>query len=218
MSSTDENLKENPAEEQLEEMETEMAFDEQEIVKTEEHLLEQLAEAEKKAEEHWELLLRTKAEMENLRRRTDKDLENAHKYGMEKFVTEMLPVKDSMELGLAAEEATAESLLEGMRLTLNMFNNVFDKLSVKEINPEGEKFDPELHQAMTMQPTDDVEPNTVLSVMQKGYTLNERLVRPAMVMVSKTADDAEKNLLRALNLNRPTPYSLIRTNSDTYGD
>lgn len=190
MSSTDENLKENPAEEQLEELETEMAFDEQEIVKTEEHLLEQLAEAEKKAEEHWELLLRTKAEMENLRRRTDKDLENAHKYGMEKFVTEMLPVKDSMELGLAAEEATAESLLEGMRLTLNMFNSVFDKLSVKEINPEGEKFDPELHQAMTMQPTDDVEPNTVLGVMQKGYTLNERLVRPAMVMVSKKADDA----------------------------
>jgi len=131
------------------------------------------------------LLLRTKAEMENLRKRTEKDLENAHKYGMEKFVNEMLPVKDSMEMGLAAEDVTVESLHEGMKLTMNMFNTTFEKLNVKEINPLNEPFDPELHQAMTMQEAVDVEPNTVIAVMQKGYLLNDRLVRPAMVIVSK---------------------------------
>jgi molecular chaperone GrpE len=188
MSSTNEELKQ-PADtaesEHLEAMEEEMAYDEKDIVETEDKLLEQLKEAEKKAEENWELLLRTKAEMENLRKRTEKDLENAHKYGMEKFVSEMLPVKDSMELGLAAEEVTVESLHEGMKLTMNMFNSTFEKLGVKEINPDNEPFDPELHQAMTMQATDDVEPDTVIAVMQKGYLLNDRLVRPAMVVVSK---------------------------------
>ena len=185
MSSSNEELKQSAENEHLEEMEEEMAFEEDDIVKSEEHLQQQLALAEKKAEENWELLLRTKAEMDNLRKRTEKDLENAHKYGMEKFVNEMLPVKDSMELGLAAEDVTVESLHEGMKLTMNMFNATFEKIGVKEFNPLNEPFDPELHQAMTMQPTDEVEPNTVITVMQKGYTLNGRLVRPAMVIVSK---------------------------------
>ncbi len=188
MSSGNEELKE-PVEAadggSLDEMEADMAFDEKEIVESEEALLQQLKEAEKKAEENWELLLRTKAEMENLRKRTEKDLEKAHKYGVEKFVNEMLPVKDSMELGLSAPDATAESLQEGMQLTMNMFNTALEKLGVKEINPVNEAFDPELHQAMTMQENDEVEANTVLTVMQKGYLLNERLVRPAMVVVSK---------------------------------
>jgi molecular chaperone GrpE len=188
MSSSNEELNQ-PAEaaesENLEAMEEEIAYDEKEIVDTEDHVLQQLKEAEQKAEENWQLLLRTKAEMENLRKRTEKDLENAHKYGMEKFVSEMLPVKDSMELGLAAQDVTVESLHEGMKLTMNMFNTTFEKLGVKEINPMNEPFDPELHQAMTMQETDDVEPDTVIAVMQKGYLLNDRLVRPAMVMVSK---------------------------------
>jgi len=185
MSSSNEELKEAAESEHLEQMEEDMAFDEEEIVKSEEHLLQQIEQAEKKAEENWELLLRTKAEMENLRKRTEKDLENAHKYGMEKFVNEMLPVKDSMELGLAAEDVTVESLHEGMKLTMNMFNTTFEKLGIKEINPLNEAFDPELHQAMTMQEAVDVEPNTVIAVMQKGYLLNDRLVRPAMVIVSK---------------------------------
>ena len=185
MSSSNEELKQSAENEHLEEMEEEMAFEEQEIVKSEEHLQEQLALAEKKAEENWELLLRTRAEMDNLRKRTEKDLENAHKYGMEKFVNEMLPVKDSMELGLAAEDVTVESLHEGMKLTMNMFNTTFEKLGVREIDPQNEPFDPELHQAMTMQEVNDVEPNTVIAVMQKGYLLNDRLVRPAMVIVSK---------------------------------
>jgi molecular chaperone GrpE len=188
MSSSNEELNrsaEAADSENLEAMEEEITYDEKEIVDTEDQVLQQLKEAEEKAEEHWQLLLRTKAEMENLRKRTEKDLENAHKYGMEKFVSEMLPVKDSMEMGLAAQDATVESLHEGMKLTMNMFNTTFEKLGVKEINPENEPFDPELHQAMTMQETDDVEPNTVIAVMQKGYLLNDRLVRPAMVMVSK---------------------------------
>ncbi|UCB56119.1 MAG: nucleotide exchange factor GrpE [Thiotrichales bacterium] len=188
MSSGNEELKE-PAESAentpLEEMEAEMAYDEKEIVESEDELLQQLKQAEKKAEENWELLLRTKAEMENLRKRTEKDLEKAHKYGMEKFVSEMLPVKDSMELGLAAQDATVESLHEGMELTMSMFNSALEKLGVEEINPENEAFDPELHQAMTLQESAEVEPNTVLTVMQKGYRLNERLIRPAMVVVSK---------------------------------
>ncbi len=185
MSTGNEELKKSAENEHLEEMEEEMAFEEDEIIQSEQHLQEQIALAEKKAEENWELLLRTKAEMDNLRKRTEKDLENAHKYGMEKFVNEMLPVKDSMELGLATEEVTVEGLHEGMKLTMNMFNTTFEKLGVKEINPLNEPFDPELHQAMSMQEMDGVEPNTVIAVMQKGYTLNDRLVRPAMVMVSK---------------------------------
>jgi molecular chaperone GrpE len=185
MSSSNEELNKTAEQEHLQDMETDMAYDEKEIVEAEDDLLQQLKDAEKKAEENWELLLRTKAEMENLRKRTEKDLENAHKYGMEKFVTELLPVKDSMELGLAAEDVTVESLYEGMQLTMNMLNTAFEKLGLTEINPENEPFDPELHQAMTMQESDQVEPNTVIAVMQKGYLLNERLVRPAMVIVSK---------------------------------
>jgi molecular chaperone GrpE len=191
MSSSEEELKQPSesenvaASENLEHMEEELMYAEDEIVKEQDQLVEQLAAAEKKAEEHWELLLRTRADMENLRKRTEKDLENAHKYGIEKFVSEMLPVKDSMELGIAAQDATVESLHEGMQLTMNMFDTAFQKLGVVEINPQNEAFDPELHQAMTMQESDEVEPNTVIMVMQKGYSLNGRLVRPAMVVVSK---------------------------------
>ena len=151
-------------------------------------LEEQLKAALAKADENWDQFLRTKADMENLRRRNQKDVENAHKYGAEKLINELLPIKESLELGMAIENATVESLNEGMQMTLNMFNSAFEKLAVEEINPINEKFDPECHQAMTMQPTDEVEPNTVLQVLQKGYRLNERLIRPAMVIVSKAAE------------------------------
>jgi len=126
--------------------------------------------------------------MDNLRRRNTKDLENAHKFGIEKFVTELLPVLDSMALGLAVEDASAESLREGMELTMNILQKMMEKLNIEEIDPLNEKFDPEKHQAMTMQPDADVEPNTVIAVMQKGYSLNDRLIRPAMVMVSKAVE------------------------------
>ena len=149
----------------------------------------QLEQAQAKASENWDAYLRAKAEMDNLRRRNTKDLENAHKFGIEKFVTELLPVLDSMALGLAVEDASAESLREGMELTMNILQKMMEKLNIEEIDPLNEKFDPEKHQAMTMQPNADVEPNTVIAVMQKGYSLNERLIRPAMVMVSKAAEE-----------------------------
>ena len=151
-------------------------------------LKQQLEAAEKKAADNWDQLLRTRAEMENIRRRTQKDLENAHKYALEKFVTELLAIKDSLELGLDAakqESATIEQLTEGTELTLSMLKSVFDKFNVTELNPHNEKFNPEHHQAMSIQEHAEAEPNTVLAVMQKGYLLNDRLVRPAMVLVSK---------------------------------
>lgn len=156
-----------------------------------EELIDRLDQAEKKATENWDQLLRTKAEMDNIRRRTQKDLENAHKYALEKFIAELLAVKDSLELGVNAaqqENVTVDSLREGSEMTLSMLANVFEKFNVVELNPEGEKFNPDHHQAMSIQPTNEMEPNTVMAVMQKGYLLNDRLVRPAMVMVSKAAE------------------------------
>ena len=185
----DEAVAEKQAEDQVSAHEAEMLVEEEALDQAEEELVEQLKKAEEKAEESWETLLRTKAEMENLRKRTQKDLENAHKYGIERFVSELLPIIDSMELGLAAEEVSVESLREGMELTLNMASQVLEKFNIAVIDPIEEKFDPEFHQAMSMQPSDEVEPNTVIAVMQKGYTLNDRLVRPAMVMVSKRAEE-----------------------------
>ncbi|MFV2059915.1 MAG: nucleotide exchange factor GrpE [Gammaproteobacteria bacterium] len=149
--------------------------------------------ATKKADDNWDQMLRTKAEMENLRRRSRLDIENAHKFAVEKFVTELIPVIDSMELGLTAvgkdDHEQLEKLREGTEMTLKLFQDVFNKFDIEAINPVNESFNPEFHQAMVMQESADVEPNTVLMVMQKGYTLNDRLVRPAMVSVSKAVAD-----------------------------
>lgn len=159
-----------------------------------EELQQKLEAAEQKAADSMDQLLRAKAEMENLRRRTQKDLENAHKFAIEKFVTELLTVKDSLEMGLDAaahEAATIDKLKEGTEMTLNMLKTVFEKFNVVELHPHEEKFNPDHHQAMSMQESDEHEPNTVLNVMQKGYLLNDRLVRPAMVMVSKKPANGE---------------------------
>lgn len=149
----------------------------------------QLAAAEEKAAKNYDLALRTQAEMENIKRRTSIDLEKAHKFALEKFANDLLPVKDSLEMGLtagqSAEDGQLEKIVEGVELTLKMFADVLAKNGVEEVNPEGEKFNPEHHQAMTMQPHPEHPANTVIAVMQKGYLLNERLIRPAMVMVSK---------------------------------
>jgi len=147
--------------------------------------------ANKKAEDNWDQMLRTKAEMENLRRRSRLDVENAHKFAIDKFVNELIPVIDSLELGLTAvgkdDHEQLAKLHEGTEMTLKMFQDVFNKFDLEVIDPLNEPFNPEFHQAMVMQESTDVEPNTVLMVMQKGYTLNDRLVRPAMVSVSKAA-------------------------------
>jgi molecular chaperone GrpE len=129
--------------------------------------------------------LRALAEAENVRRRAERDLENAHRYALERFLAELLPVKDSMELGLAAESAGVEQLREGMEMTLRMLATAGEKFGVREVNPAGERFDPELHQAMSTRPADDVEAGTVVQVVQKGYLLNDRLVRPALVIVAQ---------------------------------
>ena len=149
---------------------------------------DELAEARRAATEHLDRALRAQAELENVRRRLERDLQNAHKFALERFVSELLPVKDSLELGLAAsteKEASPASIAEGVELTLRMLEQVMAKFGITVVDPAGEPFDPEFHQAMTMQQNDSVESGTVLTVVQKGYLLNERLVRPAMVIVAK---------------------------------
>jgi len=162
---------------------------------SDEHLQQQLAEAEAKAKEHWDQLLRVKAEQENLRRRHEREVENAHKYALERFAQELLPVIDSLEMGAeaaAAEGATLEKVREGTELTLKMLLSTMDKFGIKAVHPEGEPFNPEYHQAMSMLESPEHVANTVMNVMQKGYTLNERLIRPAMVVVSKGTAGADQ--------------------------
>jgi molecular chaperone GrpE len=159
-----------------------------------EELQAKLTEVEQQAQENWEKLLRANAEMDNLRRRTERELENAHKYALERFAQELLAVRDSLEMGVAAadqEEASVEKIREGTELTLRMLESAMDKFNIQQIDPEGETFNPELHQAMSMVEMPDKEPNTVINVMQKGYLLNDRLIRPAMVMVSKAPESAD---------------------------
>ncbi len=149
---------------------------------------EQLEAALKKADENYELYMRSQAELENSKRRAEKNVENAHKFALEKFSLELLTVKDSLEMGLSAEDADAGKLKEGTELTLKMLTQVLEKFSIYAVDPLGETFDPNLHQAMSMQESAEHEPNTVIAVMQKGYLLNDRLIRPAMVMVSKAPE------------------------------
>jgi len=141
----------------------------------------------REARERLELAQRTQAEMDNLRKRTLRDVENAHKYALEKFITDLLPVMDSLELGLqAAESATDINILrQGMELTLKKFGDSLEKFGAVVVDPDGEKFNPEKHDAVSMTEAEGVEPGTVISVLQKGYELNGRLVRPAMVVVAK---------------------------------
>ena len=131
--------------------------------------------------------LRATAELENVRRRTSRDIENAHKYALERFVNELLPVIDSMELGINASQSAEdiESLREGMDLTLKKLFDSLEKFGVKAIDPAGEKFDPDWHEAVSMQELEGSASGQVVTVMQKGYELNGRLVRPAMVVVAK---------------------------------
>jgi molecular chaperone GrpE len=146
-----------------------------------------LTDARNKADEHWDQCLRLQAEIENLRKRNERDLANAHKFALERFANELLPVKDSLEMGLLAadENADVAKLKEGSELTLKMLSNAMEKFNIKEINPLNESFNPEYHEAMSMQEREDLAPNTVVTVVQKGYLLNDRLIRPAMVIVSR---------------------------------
>ncbi|VAW95948.1 Heat shock protein GrpE [hydrothermal vent metagenome] len=158
-------------------------------------LQKRLAEAEAAQQDANDKLLRAHAEMENIRRRSERELENAHKYGMEKFATELLPIIDSLEFGLvaaSADDADITKVREGTELTIKMLASMFDKFGINSVHPIDEAFDPEFHQAMTMIEHPEKEPNTVIDVMQKGYMLNNRLIRPAMVVVSKAPANTDK--------------------------
>jgi len=151
-----------------------------------EDLESQLQEAQQSAKDNWDKLLRSQAEMENLKRRTTKDLENAHKFALDGFVKALLEVSDSLTMGIKSakdEKATIETTTEGLELTMKVFNSTLEKFGVESINPIDEKFDHELHEAVTMVPMPDKKSNTVLEVIQTGFTLNGRLVRPALVIV-----------------------------------
>jgi len=151
--------------------------------------LEKMHAAELAASQAREDLLRVQAEMQNLRRRTEQDVEKAHKYGQEKFASELLAVIDNLERALEAakdhEDGRVKAIYDGVNLTLKSFTDMFGKFNIEPIDPLGEPFDPQLHQAMSTQENAEVEPNTVTAVMQKGYMLHGRVLRPAMVMVSK---------------------------------
>jgi len=152
-----------------------------------EFLQEKLKTIQEESKQNLDKVLRAQAEMENLRKRTIRDVENAHKYALEKFINELLPILDSLELGLSASanSTNVDELYKGIELTIEMFNKALEKFGVKIIDPQGEKFNPELHEAVSMQEIEDSEPGVIVTVMQKGYLLNERLIRPAMVVVAK---------------------------------
>ena len=179
---TEENL--DPQETKAEEMSTEEVTD-----ATLGEALKKLVDAEEVASRANDDLLRVQAEMQNLRRRSEQDIEKAHKYSQEKFSTELLSVMDNLERALAAaanhEDDTVKAIYEGVDLTLKSFTDCFNRFHIEAVDPMGEPFDPQLHQAMTIIENAEVEPNTVIEVMQKGYTLHGRVIRPAMVVVSK---------------------------------
>jgi molecular chaperone GrpE len=145
-----------------------------------------LAAMQTQANENWEKYVRSAAELENVRKRAARDVENAHRFSLERFARELLGVRDSLEMGIdVGTEVDADTLLKGSQATLKLLVTTMQQFGVEELDPHGEPFDPELHEAMTMQPSADVEPGSVLTVFQKGYTLNGRLLRPARVVVAQ---------------------------------
>lgn len=145
-----------------------------------------------KAEDNWNQYLRAVAELENTRKRAARDVEQARRFAIERFAADLLSVKDSLEMGLnAASDVTdkADALVEGTEMTLKQLNQVFDKFGITEIDPKGERFNPEIHEAMATQPSTEAEPDTVLTVVQKGYMLNDRMLRAARVLVARKPDE-----------------------------
>ena len=150
-----------------------------------ERLQQALADAEERARSNWEQYLRSVAELDNVRKRAQRDIESANRYGLEKFAAELLPVKDSLEAAVQSAAAEPKSLREGQQATLQLLSRALEKVGVKLIDPQGEPFDPARHEAMMMQESPTAEPNSVLQVIQPGYELNGRLLRPARVIVAR---------------------------------
>ena len=153
--------------------------------------LAEIVELNGKLAEQSDSVLRAQAEVQNMRRRAERDVENAHKFALDKFSSDLLPVIDSLERATEAadnlDSEAVKAMKDGVELTLKMFVEALKKHGVEQVDPMGQPFDPEFHQAMSMVPNPDMEPNSVMAVMQKGYLLKGRLVRPAMVVVSKAA-------------------------------
>ena len=150
-------------------------------------LEEQLTLAEQKAHEYWEKSVRAAAELDNVRRRMEREVANAHKYGMEKLISSLLPVIDSLEQALQiADKDSNQAMYEGLELTMKLFTDVMQKFGVEQIDPVGATFDPQLHEAMSIQEAPGTPPNSVIAVFQKGYKLSDRVIRPARVIVSKS--------------------------------
>jgi molecular chaperone GrpE len=149
----------------------------------------ELADAQAKAKEHYDSYLRAVAETENVRKRGQRDVESAGRYAIERFASELLDVRDSLELGIAAGAGADPSrLVEGMEATLRLVNRAFEKSGISVIDPQGQPFNPEFHEAMVTQPTADLPAGTVLAVVQKGYVLNGRLLRPARVVIARAPE------------------------------
>lgn len=148
---------------------------------------DRLAEAEARAAEFRNQYLRAVAELENVRRRAERDVENAHRYGVERFARELLAVADSMEMGLdaARQSEGAQALVEGFEATLRLLQSVFEKFGITRLDAAGKRFDPDWHEAMTTQPSSEVAPDTVLAVVQTGYRIHDRPLRPARVIVAR---------------------------------
>jgi molecular chaperone GrpE len=149
-----------------------------------------LAAAEAKAQENWNNYMRARAELENYRKRAEREIDQARKFAVERFAGELLPVSDALEAGIHAGGSNPGVLIEGAQATLRELNKAFDKAGIKVIDPQGQPFDPNWHEAMVAQESGDQPPNTVLSVVQKGFSLNGRLLRPARVVVSKSPADS----------------------------
>ncbi len=173
---------------QEDEVSAEMDTEEATAEITIESLSEQIETLKTQVADSLDKAVRAQAELDNVRKRTTRDVENAHKYALDKFINELLPVLDSMELGIIAsvEGEDVNSLREGLELTLKMFCSSLEKSGVHPVNPQkGDKFNPDQHEAVTVQEVDDAESGVVVTTLQKGYELNGRLIRPAMVIVAK---------------------------------
>ncbi|MFA6058629.1 MAG: nucleotide exchange factor GrpE [Taibaiella sp.] len=154
---------------------------------TREELEANLTKAEQKAQENWDLALRARAELENVQRRTHREIEHAHKHALDKFIKELIPVVDSLQQGLD-NAPEGDPMRAGIVLTLKMFTDLFNKFTITILDPKGERFDPTYHEAIAMQEDAVIAPGSVIAVMQKGYLLHERLIRPARVIVAKAVE------------------------------
>ncbi len=179
-----------PETDEAEEAEEERVSDTEDL--TSSKVGEEIELLRKQADENQDKFIRAAAELENFRKRAGREVENARRYGLERLAQALLPIRDSLEAGLAsAEQADVEALLDGEKAMLRLLDSAFEQAGIEELDPQGEPFDPAKHEAMTLAPSETVEPNTVLTVVQKGYAIHDRLLRPAQVIVAQDPGDEE---------------------------